>query len=148
MGAFLCLNISINYYALMFMFQNNNNLLFIFNKTLNTNNMKVQILGRDIELKATFRAYIIFENITGKSFQQLSTLADVLTFFYATILGSAKVTDISFDDFLDFIDANPNVVTEFSEWMAGSNAVVEEASNNNVDKEDVKKKTSRKQKKY
>ena len=121
--------------------------MFIFNKTLNANNMKVNILGREIELKATFRAYIIFENITGKSFQQLSTLADVLTFFYATILGSAKTTDISFDDFLDFIDANPNVVTEFSEWMAGSNAVVEEASNNNVEKEDVKKKTSRKQKK-
>ena len=120
--------------------------MFIFNKTLNTNIMKVQILGRDIELKATFRAYIIFENITGKSFQQLSTLADVLTFFYATILGSAKTTDISFDDFLDYIDANPNVVTEFSEWMAGSNAVVEEASNNNVEKEDAKKKTIRKQK--
>lgn len=121
--------------------------MFIFNKTLNTNIMKVQILGRDIELKATFRAYIIFENITGKSFQQLSTLADVLTFFYATILGSAKTTDISFDDFLDFIDANPNVVTEFSEWMAGSNAVVEEASNDNVEKDDAKKKTIRKQKK-
>ena len=121
--------------------------MFIFNKTLNANNMKVQILGRDIELKATFRAYIIFENITGKSFQQLSTLADVLTFFYATILGSAKTTDISFDDFLDFIDENPNIVTEFSEWIAGSNAVVEEASNSNVDKDDAKKKTSRKQKK-
>ena len=109
--------------------------------------MKIQILGREIELKATFRAYIIFENITGKSFQQLSTLADVLTFFYATILGSAKTTDISFDAFLDFIDENPNVVTEFSEWMAGSNAVVEEASNSNVEKDDAKKKTSRKQKK-
>ena len=109
--------------------------------------MKVQILGREIELKATFRAYLIFENITGKSFQQLSTLADVLTFFYATILGSAKTTDISFDDFFDFIDENPNVVTEFSEWMAGSNAVVEEASNNNVEKDDAKKKTIRKQKK-
>ena len=121
--------------------------MFIFNKTLNANNMKVQILGRDIELKATFRAYIIFENITGKSFQQLSTLADVLTFFYAPILGSAKTTDISFDDFLDFIDENPNIVTEFSEWIAGSNAVVEEASNSNVDKDDAKKKTSRKQKK-
>ena len=122
-------------------------LVFIFNKTLNANNMKVQILGREIELKATFRAYIIFENITGKSFQQLSTLADVLTFFYATILGSAKTTDISFDDFLDFIDENPNIVTEFSEWMAGSNAVVDEASNSNVEKDDAKKKTIRKQKK-
>ena len=121
--------------------------MFIFNKTLNANTMKVQILEREIELKATFRAYIIFENITGKSFQQLSTITDALTFFYATILGSAKTTDISFDDFLDFIDENPNIVIEFSEWMAGSNAVVEEASNNNVEKDDVKKKTSRKQKK-
>ena len=121
--------------------------MFIFNKTLNAKIMKIHILGRDIELKATFRAYLIFENITGKSFQQLSTLVDVLTFFYATILGSAKTTDISFDDFLDYIDANPNIVTEFSEWMAGSNAVVEEASNSNVEKDDAKKKTSRKQKK-
>ena len=121
--------------------------MFIFNKTLNANTMKIHILGRDIELKATFRTYIIFENITGKSFQQPSTLADVLTFFYATILGSAKTTDISFDDFLDFIDENPNIVTEFSEWVAGSNAVVEEASNNNVEKDDAKKKTIRKQKK-
>lgn len=108
--------------------------------------MKIQILGRDIELKATFRAYIIFENITGKSFQQLSTLADVLTFFYATILGSAKITDISFDAFLDFIDENPNIVAEFSEWMTGNNAVVEEASNTHMDEGDTKKKTTRKKK--
>lgn len=108
--------------------------------------MKITILGREIELKATFRAYIIFENITGKSFQQLNTLADVLTFFYATILGSAKTTDISFDAFLDFIDENPNIVTEFSQWMTGSNAVVEEASNTHMDEADIKKKTSRKRK--
>lgn len=106
--------------------------------------MNIQILGRDIELKATFRAYIIFENITGKSFQQLNTLADVLTFFYATILGSAKITDISFDDFLDFIDENPTVVTQFSEWMTGVNGVVEEASNTHMDEGDAKKKTNRK----
>lgn len=108
--------------------------------------MNIQILGRDIELKATFRAYIIFENITGKSFQQLSTLADVLTFFYATILGSAKTTDITFDDFLDFIDENPTIVTAFSEWMAGTNTVVEEASNTHMDDDDTKKKMSRKKK--
>ena len=109
--------------------------------------MKITILGREVELKATFRAYIIFENITGKSFQNLSTLADVLTFMYATILGSAKTTDISFEAFLDFVDENPTIVTEFSEWLTGSNAVIEEASNNNVEKEDSKKKTKRTTKK-
>lgn len=106
--------------------------------------MKIQILDRDIELKATFRAYIIFENITGKSFQDLSTLADVLTFMYATILGSAKTTDISFDDFLDYIDSNPDVVTQFSEWLTKGNAIVGEVSNNNIEKEDSKKKKAKK----
>lgn len=109
--------------------------------------MKITILGREVELKATFRAYIIFENITGKSFQNLSTLADVLTFMYATILGSAKTTDISFEAFLDFVDENPTIVTEFSEWLTGSNAVIEEVSSNNVEKEDSKKKTKRATKK-
>jgi hypothetical protein len=105
--------------------------------------MKITILGREVELKATFRSYIIFENITGKSFKNLETLADVLTFMYATILGSAKTTDISFEAFLDYVDDNPNVVTEFSEWLIGSNAVIEEASNNNVEKDDSKKKMKR-----
>lgn len=104
--------------------------------------MKITILGREVELKATFRAYIIFENITGKSFQNLSTLADVLTFMYATILGSLKTTDISFEDFLDYVDENPTIVTEFSEWLVGSNAVIEDASNHSEDKES-KKKTKR-----
>jgi hypothetical protein len=106
--------------------------------------MKITILGREIELKSTFRAYIIFENITGKSFKNLETLADVLTFMYATILGSAKTTDISFESFLDYVDENPDVVTEFSEWLIGGNAVIEEASNNNVEKDDSKKKTKKK----
>ena len=51
-------------------------------------------------------------------------------------------------DFVNRVrDENPNIVPEFSAWMAGSNAVVEEASNSNVEKDDAKKKTSRTQKK-
>lgn len=106
--------------------------------------MKITILGREVELKATFRAYIIFENITGKSFRNLDSLVDVLTFMYATVLGSAKVTDISFDEFLDYIDEHPDVVHKFSEWMTKSNEVVNEASNKLDEDTDTKKNKRRK----
>ena len=109
--------------------------------------MKIQILDREVELKSSFRAYIIFENITGKSFQSVQTLSDVLVFMYATILASLKTTDISFDAFMDYIDSNPSVVTEFSEWLTGVHEVVNEASNKIVNEEDSKKKTIRKTKK-
>ena len=109
--------------------------------------MKIQILDREVELKSSFRAYIIFENITGKSFQSVQTLSDVLVFMYATILASLRTTDISFDAFMDYIDANPTVVTEFSDWLTGTHEVINEASNKLIEDEGSKKKTTRKTKK-
>ena len=92
-------------------------------------------------------SYVLFLEKEGKSSATISRNISSMKTFFHYLLNRGEITDISFDDFLDFIDENPNVVTEFSEWMAGSNAVVEEASNNDVEKEDIKKKTSRKQKK-
>lgn len=107
--------------------------------------MKIQILDKEVELKNSFRAYIIFENITGKSFQSVNTLGDILIFMYSTVLASLKTTDISFDAFMDYIDENPDVVTQFSLWLAQSHEVINEASNKLED--DTKKKTVRKTKK-
>ena len=107
--------------------------------------MKIQILDKEVELKNSFRAYIIFENITGKSFQSVNTLGDILIFMYSTVLASLKTTDISFDAFMDYIDENPDVVTQFSLWLAQSHEFINEASNKLED--DTKKKTVRKTKK-
>lgn len=103
--------------------------------------MTIQILDKEVELRNSFRAYIIFENITGKSFQSMNSLADVLCFMYATILGSLKTTDITWDDFIDYIDEHPEVVTTFSQWIVDSNTVINEASNKLVEEESAKKKT-------
>lgn len=105
--------------------------------------MKIQIKDIEITLKSTFRTYIIFENITGKSFQNVATLSDILCFMYATILASTKNAEISFDEFMDYIDENPNVVTEFSDWMMKTNGIINEASNTLVDEDSSKKKTKR-----
>jgi hypothetical protein len=40
---------------------------------------------------------------------------------------------------MDYIDSNPNVVTEFSEWLTGVHEVVNEASNTVVEEESAKK---------
>jgi hypothetical protein len=53
--------------------------------------MKIQIKDIEITLKSTFRTYIIFENITGKSFQNVATLSDILCFMYATIWRQLKM---------------------------------------------------------
>lgn len=78
--------------------------------------MKIQINDREVELKYSFRALILYENIQNKTFAPQS-LTDVLVFFFCAIVGSERDVQLSFDDFLDMIDEKPELVTEFSEWL-------------------------------
>lgn len=103
--------------------------------------MKVIIKENEIELKYSFRSFMIYENITGKSFQP-TNLTDILIFFYSTILGSSKNAELKFDEFMDLIDIHPELVTEFSEWISTTSEVnneIENKSKDNVDQGGSKK---------
>lgn len=78
--------------------------------------MTITIKDKTVELKYGFRSLILYENITGKSFNPQTT-TDVLVFMYSVILGSDKNVSLTFDEFLDMVDENPNMVVEFSEWL-------------------------------
>ena len=78
--------------------------------------MKVNIKGNEIELKYTMRSMILFENITDKTFNP-EGVTDILTYFYCVVLASSKDYTLTFDEFIDFIDDNPNIMKEFSEWL-------------------------------
>lgn len=78
--------------------------------------MILKIKDRDVELRYSFRALMLFENIQNKSFAP-STTTDVLVFMYCVIMGSAKDLDFNFDEFLDFVDEDPTVVVHFSDWL-------------------------------
>ena len=95
--------------------------------------MKVIIKENEIELKYSFRSFMIYENITGKSFQP-TNLTDILIFFYSTILGSSKNADLKFDEFMDLIDMHPELVTEFSEWLTNTSEINNEIENKAKDK--------------
>jgi hypothetical protein len=78
--------------------------------------MTFKIKDKDIELTYTIRAMIMYENMTDKSFAP-HNLTDIVTFMYCIVISSAKDYSITFVEFIDFLDKNPNAVNEFGEWL-------------------------------
>lgn len=106
--------------------------------------MKVIIKDQEITLKYSFRALIIFEEITSKTLTVPESLKDILILFYSVILASAKgsLQDWTWDNFMDWLDENPEITIEFTQWLKDvletQNGITEKHS------KDVEKKTRRK----
>lgn len=79
--------------------------------------MEIVINDKKVTLKYGFRALMIYENITQKSFNPQG-LTDVITFFYSVVVASSgKEDNISFDSFIDWIDLHPGTLNDFSQWL-------------------------------
>ena len=78
--------------------------------------MKVTFNEKEYELKYSFRAYLIYENIMDKSFSPQG-LTDMIVFFYSSLLAAAKGDTIKYEDFLDWLDDNPDELNKFSKWL-------------------------------
>lgn len=81
--------------------------------------MKFKYNEKEYELKYSFRALIIYENITKKNFNPTS-ISDIVIFFYSILCASGKGDIFDFNVFMDIIDDNPQLVTEFSEWLTST----------------------------
>lgn len=79
--------------------------------------MKVTIKEQEITLKYSMRALFQYENITGQSFNP-KTLQDFCTFFYCVLCSSNKDLDLTFDEFVDYLDEDPSKMNEFAEWLS------------------------------
>ena len=78
--------------------------------------MIVKINDKEITLRYSFRSLILYENIQKKSFSP-ETTTDVLIFMFCVNLSSEKDLEFNFNQFLDMIDENPSLVTEFALWL-------------------------------
>lgn len=78
--------------------------------------MKITIKDKEIELKYTMRSMLMYENMTDKTFTP-TTLTDIITYFYCVVISSSKDYSLSFDEFIDYLDENVDVVSEFSTWI-------------------------------
>ena len=90
--------------------------------------MKININEKDITLKYSLRAMMMYENITNHSFAP-TTMTDVVTFLYCIVITSTEDYSYTFDDFIDALDKHPEMLNEFTEWL---NTVI--AVQNNVKK--------------
>ena len=79
--------------------------------------MKVRIKEQEVELRYSMRSLFMYENITGQSFNPKS-LQDFCTFFYCVVCSSNKDLDLTFDEFIDFLDEDPSKMNEFAEWLS------------------------------
>lgn len=102
--------------------------------------MELTINEKTYTLKYSFRSLIIYENIAGKSFQP-QNLTDILVFFYSCLLASGHDAALSWDDFMDYIDDNPESVNDFSDWLTA------QFTKNNVLTPDTEVKETKKKKK-
>ena len=78
--------------------------------------MKVTIKEQEVELRYSMRALFMYENITGQSFNP-KTLQDFCTIFYCVLCSSNKDLDLTFDEFVDYLDEDPSKMSDFAEWL-------------------------------
>ena len=76
----------------------------------------ISINNKDYNIKYTLRSIFIFEEITKKGFEISSTL-DQYIFFYSLILANNKDFQMSFDEFIDFLDENPEKIRDFTNFL-------------------------------
>lgn len=78
--------------------------------------MKITIKETTIELKYSFRAMMIYEKITGTSFNPKG-ITEIMIYFYSTVLASKKDVAITFEEFMEWIDEEPTALNDFSQWL-------------------------------
>lgn len=75
----------------------------------------------DLNLRQTFRAHIIYEQIMGESFNSKAGLNGMIVLFYSYIMGCNKDATIDYDGWFDWLDENPQMLAEFTDWVVSIN---------------------------
>lgn len=78
--------------------------------------MIININNKEINLKYSFRGYMIFEQIANHAFSG-NGMSDFILLFYSMMMGSDKELTITFDEFVEWLDMNPEKLQEFSKWI-------------------------------
>lgn len=75
---------------------------------------KININGKDYNLKYSVRSLFLFEQITKKSFK-IETLLDNYVFFYCLILANNRDNTLEWDEFIDAMDEDETLFKRMSD---------------------------------
>lgn len=82
--------------------------------------MEIVINNKTIKLKYSFRGFMAYEQITNEAFKP-DGLKSLITLFYSFVMVSDNQLSITFDEFIDWLDENPNKLNDFSNFIAENN---------------------------
>jgi len=78
--------------------------------------MEIIINNKSINLKRTFRSLIAYEQAMGKAFNP-TTITESIMYFYCVIIASDTTLELTYDDFINWLDDNPTALQEFTDWL-------------------------------
>lgn len=81
---------------------------------------KIKIKKKNYNVKYSLRALFLYEQITGKSFEITNTM-ETFIFYYCMILANNPDTKLTFDDFIDAIDTDPQLAIKMAQIMSAQN---------------------------
>ena len=76
----------------------------------------MKINNTEYKLKYTFRALMLFEQITNKMFT-IETFTDQLIFFYCILVSSNTENTLTYDQFMNALDDNPSLLQDFKKFL-------------------------------
>ncbi|MDR1556795.1 MAG: hypothetical protein LBS88_07190 [Tannerellaceae bacterium] len=76
----------------------------------------IQIDGNTYVLKYSLRNYFVFENLAGRIYE-LGRMSDEYLLFYSTLLACNPTFGLSFDEFIDRCDADPNLFIAYIDFF-------------------------------
>lgn len=74
----------------------------------------IKINEKEYKIKYTIRALFIFEQIAGKPFA-IDSLLDNYIFFYAILLANNPDEMMTWDDFINALDENPEIFAKIAD---------------------------------
>lgn len=107
--------------------------------------MKFKINDYDVTIKYGFRPLMAYEEQNHKSFEPTG-LTDIVNFFYACVIACNKGLAITKDDFIDYLDDNPQLLTEFANYLSMQYLRQSEIADTSAPKEKTKTKEVKKKK--
>ena len=106
--------------------------------------MKINIEGKNYQLKNTIRSLFIYEKIANKQFDG-KNLLDYYILFYSTLLANNPDNfNLTFDEFIELNDKDMNLFNQFVEFITKSNQLNNQLIDKDKEEEnDIKKKSCR-----
>lgn len=82
--------------------------------------IEVVIKDQTFKIRQSFRSYMLYEENLGKAIGDIVSIKDILNLLYYTLKGCNMSTfNFTFDEFIDIIDEQPDILAKFNEFNTG-----------------------------